>query len=183
MEVSGTDIDGLRIITMYSFEDDRGVIREFYRESSWREAGLPSLGPWAQMNITFTRRGTIRGLHGEAMQKLVGVASGEAFGAYVDVRPESSTFRKVVTVPLVVGTQVLVPEGVCNGFQATSEGGCTYVYCFDDEWKPGMTGVSVYPLDPALGITWPLPIDPDNPAMLSERDRTSPMLDEAVAGN
>ena len=49
------------------------------------------------------------------------------------------------------GRQVLVPEGVGNGFQATSEGGCQYLYCFDHEWAPGMAGVACTPLDPALG--------------------------------
>ena len=62
MEVSKTDIDGLVVIQVKTIEDDRGVIREFYRESSWLEAGLPSLGPWAQFNVTDTRRGTVRGL-------------------------------------------------------------------------------------------------------------------------
>jgi len=178
MEVSTTEIDGLIVAALHAFEDDRGVIREFFRASAWEDAGLPKVGPWAQVNVTETRRGTIRGLHGEFMHKLVGVAAGEALGAYVDVRRESDTFRRVVTVPLGVGTQVLVPEGVCNGFQATSEGGCVYVYCFDREWEAGMPGVAVHALDPALGIAWPIPVDPDDPSMLSARDRQLPTLAE-----
>ncbi|HXY91436.1 MAG TPA: dTDP-4-dehydrorhamnose 3,5-epimerase [Acidimicrobiia bacterium] len=181
MEVAETGVEGLLVITLHSFADDRGVIREFYRESAWRDAGLPVLGPWAQFNVTDTGAGTIRGLHGEAMHKLVGVASGEAFGAYVDLREGSSTFRKVETVPLRVGTQVLVPNGVCNGFQATSDGGCAYLYCFDREWQQGMEGVAVNALDPELGIAWPVPVDPDDPAKLSARDRSLPTLAEVLA--
>ena len=180
MEVSETEIDGLVVIQLKAIEDDRGVIREFYRESSWIEAGLPSLGPWAQLNVTDTRQGTVRGLHGEAMHKLVGIGAGEAFGAYVDLRRDSPTFRAVVTVPLTIRTQVLVPEGVCNGFQPTSVGGCTYVYCFDNEWRAGMTGVAVNPLDPALGIDWPLPVDRDDPAAISAKDRSLPTLAELL---
>ena len=180
MEVSDTDITGLCVITPKAIEDERGMIREFYRESSWRESGLPSLGKWVQLNVTETRRGTVRGLHGEAMHKLVGLGSGEALGAYVDVRRNSPTFRTVVTVPLSVTTQVLVPEGVCNGFQPTSDGGCTYVYCFDHEWQVGMSGVAVNALDPALGIDWPLPIDRDDPAAISAKDRSLPTLAELL---
>jgi dTDP-4-dehydrorhamnose 3,5-epimerase len=180
MDVSETAIAGLCVIEVKAIPDDRGVIREFFRGSSWADAGLPALEPWAQFNVTETRRGTIRGLHGEAMSKLVGVVAGEALGAYVDTRPDSPTFRAVVTVPLTLGTQVLVPEGVCNGFQATGPDGCTYIYCFDKEWQAGMPGVSVSALDPALGIVWPLPIDPDDPAMLSARDRSLPTLADAV---
>jgi dTDP-4-dehydrorhamnose 3,5-epimerase len=180
MEVSETDIAGLCVITPKAIEDERGMIREFYRESSWLESGLPSLGRWVQLNVTETRRGTVRGLHGEAMHKLVGLGSGEALGAYVDVRRDSPTFRAVVTVPLSVTTQVLVPEGVCNGFQPTSDGGCTYVYCFDNEWQVGMSGVAVNALDPALGIDWPLPIDRDDPAAISAKDRSLPTLAELL---
>jgi dTDP-4-dehydrorhamnose 3,5-epimerase len=181
MEVSRTDIDGLVVIKVKAIEDDRGVIREFYRESSWIEAGLPSLGPWAQLNVTDSHQGTIRGLHGEDMHKLVGIGSGEAMGAYVDLRRDSPTFRAVVTVPLTLHTQVLVPKGVCNGFQPTSVGGCTYVYCFDNEWRVGMSGVAVNPLDPELGIDWPIAVDRDDPAAISAKDRSLPTLAELLA--
>jgi dTDP-4-dehydrorhamnose 3,5-epimerase len=111
---------------------------------------------WQQINLTYSHQGALRGLHGEAMTKLVGVASGAAFGAYLDARSGSPTRGQVVTVALTVGVQVVVPPGVCNGFQAVSDGGCQYLYCFDTEWSPQLSGVAVNPLDPALGIGWPL---------------------------
>ena len=163
-----TAIDGLYVIDMKEVRDDRGVVREFYRESAFAEAGLPSLGPWLQINVTETVQGALRGLHGEDMYKLVAIASGEAFGAYVDARPDSPTRGKVETVRLVEGTQVLVPRGVCNGFQSVSPGSTQYLYAFDAEWAPGMAGAAVSARDPALGIAWPLPVDD---AALSEKDR------------
>jgi dTDP-4-dehydrorhamnose 3,5-epimerase len=180
VDVTPTAIDGLCVITMHSFEDERGVIREFFRESSWATTGLPSVGAWRQTNVTYTGRGAIRGLHGEAMSKLVGIAAGEAFGAYVDVRRDSPTFREVATVPLALGTQVYVPQGVCNGFQSLSDGGCTYLYCFDDEWRRGMRGTAVHALDPALEIEWPIAVDPDDPSLLSAKDRSLPTLAELL---
>jgi dTDP-4-dehydrorhamnose 3,5-epimerase len=172
MAVEATDIEGLFVITMKQVRDARGVVREFYRASSWAEHGLPSLGPWLQMNVTESTKGALRGLHGEDMFKLVAVAAGEAFGAYVDTRQESSTFGKVVTAALVAGTQVLVPRGVCNGFQSVTD--TQYLYTFDAEWAPGMAGSAVHPLDPALGIEWPL--EP----VLSEKDAAQPTFDQAV---
>lgn len=170
-----TGIEGLFLLTMKQVTDERGTIREFYRESSFVDAGLPSLGPWVQVNVTETRRGAVRGMHGEEMTKLVAVASGAAHGAYVDARPGSDTFGAVVQARLVPGTQVLVPPGVGNGFQSL-EGGTQFLYCFDVEWAPGMAGVACTPLDPDLGIDWPLPIDPDDPAQLSVKDRDAPRL-------
>lgn len=171
-----TAIDGLFIITMKQVTDERGTVREFYRESAFVEAGLGSLGPWLQVNATSTHRGGLRGLHAEDMDKLVAVVAGEAFGAYVDTRPGSATRGAVVTVTLVPGTQVLVPRGVANGFQATAPGDTQYLYCFDQEWAPGMAGVACSPLDPALGIPWPIPIDPDDRAQVSEKDLKAPLF-------
>ncbi|MGQ0830294.1 MAG: dTDP-4-dehydrorhamnose 3,5-epimerase family protein [Microthrixaceae bacterium] len=173
-EVRSTEIEGLHVITMKQVTDERGTVREFYRESAFREAGLASLGPWLQVNATETRRGGIRGLHAEDMDKLVAVVAGEAFGAYVDTRPESASHGAVVTVTLVPGTQVLVPRGVANGFQATGPDVTQYLYCFDQEWVPGMAGVACSPLDPALGIEWPLPVDPADRAQVSEKDLNAP---------
>jgi dTDP-4-dehydrorhamnose 3,5-epimerase len=176
MSVEPTAIDGLVVVHLKQVDDERGIVREFYRESSWRAAGLPSLGAWVQINVTETKQGALRGLHGESMHKLVAVAAGEAFGAYVDTRPHSPTYRTVVTLRLVPGVQVLVPDGVGNGFQSVSEGVTQYLYCFDHEWVTGMAGVAVNPLDPALGIEWPLPINRDDRSAISAKDVDAPPL-------
>jgi dTDP-4-dehydrorhamnose 3,5-epimerase len=177
---SPTAIDGLFIIEMKEARDDRGVIREFYRESTFKDAGLPSLGPWLQVNVTETKPGAIRGLHGEDMFKLVAIISGEAFGAYVDTRPDSPSQGVVVTTRLVKGIQVLVPQGVCNGFQSVSSEPTQYLYTFDNEWVPGMAGSAVNPLDAALGIEWPVPVDLSNPAQVSVKDAGLPPLDQVL---
>ena len=61
------------------------------------------------------------------MSKLVTVAKGSAFGVYVDIRNDSTSFGKIVTVDLYPGVQVFVPNGVCNGFQAL-ENNTEYLY-------------------------------------------------------
>jgi dTDP-4-dehydrorhamnose 3,5-epimerase len=169
-----TEIAGLWRIDTKTITDERGTIREFFRTSSLAELGVPVPDRWSQINMTWTHTGGLRGLHGESMTKLVGVAAGTAFGVYLDARKESATYGKVVTMPLAVGVQALVPPGVCNGFQATSEGGCQYLYCFEAEWQPGMSGVAVNPLDPELAVPWPLPIDEGNYAQLSMKDASAP---------
>ena len=178
LTVEATPIDGLHLLTMKQVTDERGTVREFYRESAFAEAGLPPLGPWVQVNVTETRRGALRGLHAEDMDKLVAVVAGEAFGAYVDLRRGSPSFGAVVTATLVPGSQVLVPRGVANGFQATSTGPTQYLYCFDQEWAPGMAGLACSPLDPGLGISWPLPVDADDAAQVSAKDRDAPTFAE-----
>jgi dTDP-4-dehydrorhamnose 3,5-epimerase len=112
-------------------------------------------------------------MHAEEMTKLLSIASGKAFGAYVDLRRSSSTYGVVRTVDLRPGVQVLVPRGVANGFQALTDG-CQYVYCFDEEWHPDMPGQAVSPLDPGLAIGWPIPVDADDVTLVSAKDRHAP---------
>lgn len=173
--VTATSIDGLVVARMKQATDDRGTVREFFRASAFAEAGVVADGPWVQLNITETLLGAVRGLHGEAMNKLVAVATGTAFGAYVDARAGSPTFGAIETVALEPGVQVFVPRGVCNGFQATSPD-MQYVYCFDREWEPGMPGVAISPIAPDVAIDWPVPIDAGDRRMLSEKDRDAPTL-------
>ncbi|MBK5223054.1 MAG: dTDP-4-dehydrorhamnose 3,5-epimerase family protein [Acidimicrobiia bacterium] len=176
LAVRPTDIEGLWVLRMKQITDDRGTVREFYRESAFVDAGLPSLGRFVQVNVTETRQGAVRGIHAEDMTKLVAVVAGEAFGAFVDLRPHSPTYRRVHTERLMVGTQVLVPSGVGNGFQATAPGATQYLYCFDHEWVPGMAGTAANPLDPSLAIDWPLPVDPSDPSQISAKDVGGPPL-------
>ena len=169
-----TAIDGLHLIRTKVAEDERGAVREILRPTALLALGLPALEV-RQVNLTATVAGAVRGIHAEAMHKLVGVASGEAFGVWVDLRP-GPAFGRVVTASLVLGLQALVPPGVGNGLQAVTD--CEYLYCFDREWQPAMAGVCVHPLDPELDIPWPLPVDPTDRAQLSHKDAAQPRLEE-----
>lgn len=174
MAVEPTAIDGLMRITTRTITDERGTVREFFRTSGFAAAGVDVPEHWAQINLTWTQHGALRGLHGEAADKLIGIAAGSAFGAWVDARPASPTFGQVVTAHLHVGVQFFVPAGVCNGFQATSDEGCEYLYCFGVEWRPDMAGIAMTPLDPALAIAWPIAVDASDPAQLSVKDAAAP---------
>ena len=167
-DTAASAIDGLVFGTMRQVSDERGTVRELFRASAFEAAGV-RLDAFRQINVTETQAGAVRGMHAEAMTKLVAVVAGEALGVYVDLRAESSTAGAVVTAPLVPGKQVLVPSGVANGFQALVDG-TQYAYCFDHEWHPHMAGTACTPLDPALGIDWPLAIDPEDRAQISAKD-------------
>lgn len=169
-----TAIAGLFVVEMKQIDDERGVVREFFRSSAFVDSDLSTLGPWAQINVTESGQGAIRGLHGEEMVKFVGVAAGAAVGAYLDARKGSPTYGVVETVELQPGVGVFVSAGICNGFQATAPGPTQYLYCFDQEWEPSMPGVSVSAMDPDLGIKWPIAIDQSDRSLLSQKDAELP---------
>lgn len=151
-----TKIDGLWRTELKQVADARGVMREAYRESEFVATGLPSLGARPQTNCTETRRGGLRGIHGELAHKLVGVVAGEVYAVVVDLRPASPTAGEWLDFPLGPGDGLFVSRGLGNSFQSVSEAPSQYVYVFEEEWRPDMPGVHVTPLDPALGIAWPL---------------------------
>ncbi|WP_229022791.1 dTDP-4-dehydrorhamnose 3,5-epimerase family protein [Actinomarinicola tropica] len=182
LDASESPIPGLWVVRMKQITDERGTVREFFRESALRAAGVPPLGRFRQINVTSTRHGGLRGMHAESMDKLVAVVAGEALGAYVDLRDDSPAFGRVHTVALVPGVQVLVPRGVGNGFQAVAPGDTQYLYCFDEEWRPGMPGRAVTPLDPELGIDWPIAVDVHDRAQISAKDLEAPTLADLRAG-
>jgi dTDP-4-dehydrorhamnose 3,5-epimerase len=179
---SGTAIEGLLVLQTKRAADERGTIWEMYRKSVIGELGPAWLPDVQQVNLTFSAPGAVRGLHGESMVKLVGVAHGKGYGAYLDARPGSPTVGTLVTLHLEPGTQLLVPAGVCNGFQALSPEGCLYLYCFDTEWAPSLPGVNVNPLDPAVAVPWPMPIDAADRTCVSAKDASLPTLAEVLQG-
>lgn len=174
-----TAIDGLHLIRTKVVDDERGAVREILRPSTLTALGLPAIQV-RQVNLTVTRAGAVRGIHAEPMHKLVGLALGEAFGVWVDLRP-GPAFGTIVTIPLVLGLQAFVPPGVGNGLQAVTD--CEYLYCFDREWESSMAGRCVHPLDAQLAIPWPIPVDPDDRTQLSAKDAAQPLLSEIAPPN
>ncbi len=171
-----TAIPGLVVISLVLHTDERGWFKENWQRATMMRLGLPDFGP-VQHNVAFNgRRGVTRGLHAEPWDKLVSVAVGSVFAAWVDLRPGPS-HGAVVTLHLGPETAVFVPRGVANGYQ-TLEDGTVYSYLVNDHWRPGAPdGYSFVNLaDEALGITWPIPL---RGATLSDADLTHPSLVES----
>lgn len=184
LEVADTTIPGLLRVTVKRVADERGVVREFFRRSAFAAAALPVPPAWPQLNVTTTRYGVIRGIHAEAMDKYVMLGAGTVFAVIVDLRVGSPIAGRAEAFALGPGEGLFVPAGLGNSFQTTSPEGSTYVYCFSEEWQPGMPGCAATPLDPALeqaGIRWPIAIDPTDRSLLSEKDATAPTIAGALS--
>lgn len=177
--VTQTAIDGLYEIRYKVFEDDRGSVMEFYRQSDFESAGLPSLGERPQVNAPLSLKGAIRGIHAEYAHKLVSVSGGKVYAVIVDLRADSPTAGKWLGFELERGQGLFVSKGLGNSFQSVSDEPSVYLYYFEQEWRPGMPGKSCNPLDPELGIDWP--IKEGQGMIISDKDRANPSLKEALA--
>jgi dTDP-4-dehydrorhamnose 3,5-epimerase len=177
-KVQPTEIEGLFTISFKVFEDNRGSVMEFYRQSDFAAAGLPTLGERPQVNAPLSFKGAIRGIHAEYAHKLVSVAGGKVYAVIVDLRKGSPTAGKWLGFELERGQGLFVSKGLGNSFQSISDEPSVYLYYFEQEWQPGMPGKSCNPLDPTLAIEWP--IKENEGMIISDKDRNNPSLQEAL---
>ncbi len=167
MNVTRFEIEGLLLIEPKVFGDARGFFVESWNERRYREAGIT--GTFVQDNLSFSRRGTLRGLHFQnpgAQGKLVYVLQGEVFDVAVDIRRSSPTFGRWhgVTLSGENKRQFFVPPGFAHGFAVVSETALFAYKC--TEFYAPQNEATIAWNDPEIGIQWPVA----NP-ILSEKDQ------------
>ncbi len=166
MNVIRCELEGLVIFEPQVFGDARGFFMETWNQRRYAEAGITAA--FVQDNISFSRRGTLRGLHYQnpaAQGKLVSVLQGEVFDVAVDLRRSSPTFGKWhgLTLSSENKKQFFVPPGFAHGFVVMSESAMFHYKCTDLYSPAGE--VTVRWDDPDIGVKWPL----ENPT-LSAKD-------------
>lgn len=175
--VETTPIPGLLVIRIPVHGDSRGWFKENWQRAAMTAAGLPDFGP-VQNNMSYNAQpGTVRGIHAEPWDKLVSVAAGRVFGAWVDLR-EGESFGSVFTVEIDTATAVFVPRGVGNSFQ-TLEPDTVYSYLVNDHWSADAQGRYTFLnlADETVQVPWPIALAD---AEMSEKDRAHPRLADVV---
>src|ERR1700712_4044526 len=156
MKVTETDIKGLLIIEPRIFTDDRGYFYESYNEAKFTEAGITV--DFVQDNQSFSHKGAVRGLHGQAepfaQGKLVRVIQGRVLDVALDIRKNSATYGQHVSVELSGENKLLfwIPAGFLHGF-ATLEDNTIFTYKVNNLYDKA-SEIGVLWNDPALGINW-----------------------------
>ncbi len=156
MKLVSTGFEGLSVVELDRYEDERGSFMERFQEKHFQAMGLPSHFP--QDNHSRSMPGVLRGLHFQhtpPQQKLVGVIQGRILDVVVDLRPSSSTFLKSFQIEL--GDQrpqlLWVPQGFAHGFAVLGDQPADVYYKVDKIYHPqGETGV--FWADPGLEIPW-----------------------------
>ena len=175
MRIDATPIPGLVVVHLDVHEDARGWFKENWQREKMVALGLADFEP-VQHNIAHnSRRGCTRGIHAEPWDKLVSVAYGRVFGAWVDLRAGDG-FGTTFHAELDPSLAVLVPRGVGNGYQ-TLDDHVTYSYLVNDHYDRTYRYPALALDDPTAAIAWPIPLAE---AEVSDKDRTNPRLDEVT---
>lgn len=175
MKIESTELEGVKIITPDVYRDDRGYFFEIFHAEKYRKIGIEE--NFVQDNQSFSKHGTIRGLHYQvgkyAQGKLIHVIVGKILDVVVDIRFGSPTFGKHFSIELTEENKKLswIPPGFAHGFSVLSKEAiisykCTAIYSPQDE-----RGIRFNDSD--LAIDWKI----KNPKV-SDKDNNYPMFKE-----
>jgi len=174
------DLKGVILIEPKVFKDTRGLFFEWYNENIFGENGIRA--KFVQDNHSLSSKGTLRGLHFQvppkAQGKLIRVLRGEVYDVVVDIRKDSKTFGRHVSITLSGDDQkmLFVPEGVAHGFLTLSDN-TEFLYKVTDFYSPDYERGIIYN-DTTLKIEWP---KLDVAYTLSDRDQKLPTFNDLFA--
>ena len=161
------------LITPKVFVDERGFFMETYQKDDFEKAGIT--GEFVQQNHSKSVRGVLRGLHYQkepyAQAKLVRCIRGEIFDVAVDIRKNSPTFGKHVSVILSEENKnmLYIPRGFAHGFEVLSRK-AEVVYNVDNIYsKESESGILWS--DHEIMVKWPI-----KRPLLSEKDKKWPPI-------
>jgi len=165
------DIPDVILIEPVLFPDHRGFFKEIYKRTDYLAEGIPY--DFVQANVSFSRKGVVRGLHYQLRPmeqgKLVTVLKGRIYDVAVDIRENSPWYGKYVSVELSEDNHYLlwIPPGFAHGFQALEES--IVLYLVTKEYSPDHERCICWD-DPDIGIDWPQ----KEKVILSEKDKHCP---------
>ncbi len=173
--------EGLILIKPKVFADERGYFMELFKRSSMELGGIEA--EFVQDNLSYSRKGTVRGLHYQkkpALQgKLVTCLRGTVYDVAVDIRVGSRTFGKWASVELSEENHSLfwIPEGFAHGFMVLSEEALVLYKVTGSEYSVEHDAGIRWD-DPDLNIDWPM--KDISQLIISEKDKHLPSLRERL---
>lgn len=178
MTFTRTAISDVVIIEPKVHGDSRGYFVETFRQDKLEEF-LGYQINFCQDNESKSSKGVLRGLHYQlppyAQTKLVRVIHGRVLDVAVDIRKNSPTFGKYVSVELSGENkkQLLIPRGFAHGF-VVLEDDTVFAYKVDNYYSPQCDRGIAFD-DKNLNIDWILKKEELN---LSPKDTKQPKLNE-----
>lgn len=174
MKVTELELSGIKIIEPAVFEDYRGYYMESYSARTLKEYGLDNV--FVQDNhILSLKKGTLRGIHFQnspkAQAKLLRCTKGAILDVVVDLRADSTTFRKWTSVILNAENkqQIFIPRGFGHGCISLADN-TEIQYKVDEFYYPEFDRTVAWN-DEELDIDW----GTESP-ILSPKDAGAPSL-------
>ena len=169
MKIHNTVIKGAKLIEYDVNHDIRGYTLKPFSLNQIKNAGLKF--DVKEIFYSASNKDVIRGMHFQlppyAQAKIVHVIKGRIVDILLDLRTDSPTYGKYVSIELEEGDgkAVYIPEGLAHGF-ASLVNGSTVLYLFDGPYSSESESGIRYD---SFGYAWKI----DRP-ILSPRDLSFP---------
>ena len=168
LRLTPTPLQGLLVVEIDYFKDDRGFLIESWNRKDFAAAGLTD--DFVQDNHSASVAGVVRGMHYQDMHapmaKLVRCTVGRILDVAIDLRASSPTFGKWFSIELSAENKKLIyiPVGFAHGY-ATLADYCEVQYKQTGYYRPDAEGGITWN-DPDIAIAWP-----HESPVLSKRDQ------------
>jgi dTDP-4-dehydrorhamnose 3,5-epimerase len=174
-----TPLKDVYILEPKIFGDERGFFYESFNQKVFNELTGTNY-QFVQDNHSKSSEGVLRGLHYQIQHqqgKLVRVTQGAAFDVIVDIRKNSSTFKKWFGCELSEKNkkQLWIPPGFAHGFYVLSPT-CEFLYKTTDFYYPEFEKAIIWN-DPEIQISWPF--QNNFQPKLSEKDKKAVFFSRA----
>ena len=172
-------IIGPKIFTPNIKIDDRGYFFESWKKDFFEKL-LKKTVNFKQDNISFSKKGVLRGLHYQkgpfSQGKLISCASGSIYDIAVDIRKDSDTYGNWGSVILSSKNEksFWIPEGFAHGFLALEDNTKIH-YKVTDYWKKDYER-SINWNDKFINIDWNFKSFGISSPILSSKDKEAPYL-------
>ncbi|GHX80277.1 dTDP-4-dehydrorhamnose 3,5-epimerase [Vibrio cholerae] len=177
MDSKQLDIPGCFLIDVPTFKDNRGIFVKTFHPSYFEGTPIQEFSLKEEF-YSVSKKNVLRGLHFQeppaAHNKIVTCLDGKVLDFFVDLRKGYNTYGKLVSVELSSENPQLLylPRGIAHGFLTLSEQ-ATLLYKTDHVYTPELD----------KGILWSsvgleLNHIEKNKLMISERDRSFPLLEK-----
>lgn len=178
MKFIKTDFKDCFIIEIEKKIDDRGFFARIWDKEIFKKYKINE--DFIQSSISVNKKKfTLRGIHYQKKpyeeSKIVRCTKGSIFDVVVDLRPDSKTYKKWISVELSSENyrMIYIPKGIAHGFQ-TLENNTEVLYQISEKHKPSFSS-GIRWNDPQFQIKWP-----NNHPTLSEKDKRYPDFKEMV---
>lgn len=122
MIIKKTELEGVLIIDNFVAKDERGTFIKTFNQQGFKDNGLEF--EIRESYFSISHKDVIRGMHFQMPphdhQKLVYVAQGSIIDVIVDLRVNSKTYKKSISVELSEENTkaVFIPKGFAHGFKS-----------------------------------------------------------------
>jgi len=152
MKIINTKISGLKIIKSKNFYDSRGSFREVFKKNLIKNNMIFGC-------LSKSKKNVLRGLHLQtkySQTKLITVLKGKILDVVVDLRKNSETFGKNISIILSANNpkSIIIPKGCAHGFLGLDKENIIYYLC--DNYRSKQNEVGINWNDKDLNIRWPI---------------------------